>query len=135
MPDAFDTGPRRSDVELWRPLPILDSAMLPRNMLKTAVALVAYALLAAAACGSDDGANSCVGENTFSTTKTGGSCQVNIFSTPERAVYCAKNAAGSYACLCGAAVDNPTMFVSNDICDLEADARVCQAVSRCGFSF
>ena len=105
-------------------------------MLKTAGAMVFFSLLATtAACGGDDGAKSCVGEATFSTAKTGGLCQVNIFSAPERAVYCAKNATGSYDCLCGAAVENPKMFISDDICDLEADARVCEAVSRCGFSF
>lgn len=106
-------------------------------MLKASRAIfLAVGLLATtSACGGGDAADSCVGGNLFSTTKTGGLCQVNIFSTPERSVYCAKNAAGSYECLCGAAAENPDMFVSDDICDLEADARICEAVSRCGFSF
>jgi hypothetical protein len=87
-----------------------------------------------ASCGTDDG--SCdVGSQRWSTAKSGGLCQVNIFSTPEKAMYCAKNAMGTYSCACGpvSASPPPLEFISPDMCDLEADARLCAAISACSF--
>lgn len=104
-------------------------------MFLTAALLGATLWATVSACGGGDEADSCVGGNLYSTARSGGLCQVNVFSTPERAVYCAKNAAGRYECLCGPAAENPNRFVSDDICDLGAEARICEAVSRCGFSF
>jgi hypothetical protein len=97
--------------------------------------VVCFAVTAAlySACGSDGGP-SCDLPELWSTATSGdgSTCQVNIFTDPEYAVYCG-GTTGNWDCACGPAVDNPDEFVSEDFCDLEDEARVCEAIARCGF--
>lgn len=65
-------------------------------------------------------------------TGDGSTCQVNFFTDPEFAVYCGGET-GNWDCACGPIADNPDEFVSDDFCDLSAEARACQAIERCGF--
>jgi len=96
------------------------------------IGLVLAGLLAGS-CGSDG--PSCDLPEQWSSAKSGdGSlCQVNIYTdTDEYAVYCG-GATGSWDCACGAAVDNPDEFASEDFCDLSPEERVCEAIARCNF--
>lgn len=69
----------------------------------------------------------------FSTSSSGGSCQLNLFcTTDEPAVYCSDEGDGTFTCNCGAAVDNPPSFTSTDFCDLEFEAAACEAMAQCG---
>ena len=82
-------------------------------------------------CGSDS-EPSCQ----YSTADSGGLCQINFFCEDgvDRAVYCAGNASGAYECACGAVVDNPLEFVSDEFCDVEGEDRYRLAVEACGFA-
>jgi hypothetical protein len=64
--------------------------------------------------------------------RSGDLCQVNFFTQPEHAVYCGRSA-GNWNCACGPAAENPMEFTSTDFCDLDAEARACQTIERCGF--
>jgi len=94
------------------------------------VFVVSASLLA----GCSGGGESCAGSAQWSTATSGGLCQVNIFTTPEQAVYCAEKADGTFDCACGPIADNPTMFTSADFCKLDGEERVCAAVEQCGFA-
>ena len=48
-------------------------------------------------------------------------------------VYC-EGATGHWECACGPLADNPSTYVSPDMCDLTPEERVCQAISRCAFA-
>lgn len=86
--------------------------------------------LAGGGCAGDGAA--CDLPTQWSSAKSGGLCQVNFFTTPEHAVYCG-GTTGNWDCACGPAVDNPKHFVSADFCDLDEEARACQAIEQCGF--
>ncbi len=62
----------------------------------------------------------------------GSTCQVNLFGATEHAAYCG-GTPGNWSCACGPAAENPRTFVSEDLCELDGDARVCQAIARCGW--
>jgi hypothetical protein len=85
-----------------------------------------------AGCGSDGA--SCDLPTNWSSARSGdGSlCQVNFFTTPDYSVYCG-GTTGAWDCACGPIAQNPMEFTSEDFCDLEAEARACQAIERCGF--
>jgi hypothetical protein len=68
----------------------------------------------------------------WSTATSGGLCQANLWcDNDEPAVYCGELGDGTFDCACGAAVDDPPEFISDDFCDLEDEARVCQAIEQC----
>lgn len=95
---------------------------------------IAFAcLLAAGACGGGDDGAGCDLPEQWSAASSGGLCQVNFFTEPEHAVYCAENGDGEYACACGPAAGNPREFVSPDFCRLEGEARACAAIAACDF--
>ena len=101
-------------------------------VLTISVVCIAIMLAAGSACGS----GSCGLEpGKWSTANSGGLCQANYFGSPERAVYCGEQSDGTYECACGAAADNPKMFVSDDFCDLKGEERLCEAVAQCGWEF
>lgn len=104
------------------------------RMHRILVLCVALSGLAGAGCGGDGGA-SCDLPELWSSAKSGdgSTCQVNIFTTPEHAVYCG-GTTGNWDCACGPAAAMPMEFVSEDFCDLEPEERVCQAIERCGFT-
>lgn len=81
-------------------------------------------------CGGDGG--SCELPTNWSSARSGDLCQVNFFTTPEHAVYCG-GSSGNWDCACGPIAENPMPFTSEDFCDLEPEARACQAIERCGF--
>jgi hypothetical protein len=84
-------------------------------------------------CGSD--ASSCDIVDNWSTAKSGSLCQVNLYSTPEKAMYCGTLADGTYDCSCGpvSAMPPPKKFASADMCVLQDEARVCAAIAACGW--
>jgi len=86
--------------------------------------------LVGTACGGDGAA--CDLPTNWSSASSGGLCQVNFFTVPEYAVYCG-GTSGNWDCACGPAAENPMHFISEDLCDLESEARACQAIERCGF--
>jgi hypothetical protein len=88
-------------------------------------------MLAALSC--DSGGSCDLPAGGWSTATSGGLCQANFFGDTEYAVYCAQNAAGDYACACGADVDNPLEFTSTDFCDIDGEERACLAIEVCGF--
>ena len=90
------------------------------------------AILALTACADDGGSCELPPQWSTATSGDGSTCQVNIFTTPEHAVYCG-GSTGNWQCACGPAADNPPEFTSEDFCDLSDEARVCQAIARCGF--
>lgn len=95
--------------------------------------LVPGALLGAIVGGCGGGGPSCDLPPQWSAASSGGLCQVNLFTTPEHAVYCG-GSTGNWDCACGPASENPKKFTSADFCDLEPEERACQAIDQCGFS-
>jgi hypothetical protein len=90
--------------------------------------------VASASCDSGNSGGECgLSAGTWSTATSGGLCQANFFGDTEYAVYCAQNAEGRYECACGPIVENPQEFTSTDFCDLEGEARACEAIKVCGF--
>jgi len=102
---------------------------MPRVLVRLA-ALLALGL--GSGCGGDGGAT-CDLPMQWSTASSGGLCQVNFFTDPEHAVFCG-GSTGNWDCACGPASENPAEFTSADFCDLDDEARACQAIERCGFS-
>ena len=98
------------------------------NVLAKLAALLA---LVGSGCGGDGG--TCDLPEQWSSASSGGLCQVNFFTDPEHAVFCG-GTTGNWDCACGPAAENPTKFTSEDFCDLDDEARACQAIDRCGFS-
>lgn len=88
-------------------------------------------ILLLTACGSEG--SECVEAGKWSAANSGGLCQVNIFGDVDYAAYCTKKADNSYDCACGAVAENPLEFSSDDFCDLDGEARVCEAIARCGW--
>jgi len=78
------------------------------------------------------GGGACDLPDQWSSAKSGGLCQVNFYTSPERAVYCG-GSTGNWDCACGPAVDNPPRFTSPDFCDLDDEERACQAIEACNF--
>jgi hypothetical protein len=95
------------------------------------VLLVCAVLVGLVNVGCDGG--SCDLPTNWSSASSGGLCQVNFFTEPEHAVYCG-GTTGNWDCACGPIAENPVEFNSEDFCDLEPEARACQAIERCGFS-
>jgi hypothetical protein len=91
------------------------------------------ALLALVGSGCGGGGGTCDLPPQWSTASSGGLCQVNFFTEPEHAVFCG-GSSGNWDCACGPAAENPLTFTSADFCDLDDEARACQAIDRCGFS-
>jgi hypothetical protein len=91
-------------------------------------------VILSAACGSGDGGSDCELPEEWSTAVSGGLCQVNFYTEPEQAVYCARNADDEFSCACGPAAEDPEEFVSADFCELDGEARACAAIEICGFS-
>lgn len=96
-----------------------------------------FALLFLVACGSeadepvDTGSCDVICQPSMASSSAD-SCQVNLFcTTTEPAVYCSDDGAGGWDCSCGAAVDNPPSFISPDLCDLDMDDAVCEALANC----
>ncbi len=83
-------------------------------------------------CGGDE---TCALPAQWSSARSGdgSTCQVNIFGATEHAAYCG-GSAGNWRCACGPVAEQPLEFTSTDFCELDAEARVCQAIERCGFA-
>ncbi len=94
--------------------------------------LLTCAALLGLVSGCGGGGGSCDLPTQWSSARSGDLCQVNFFTSPEHAVYCG-GATGNWACACGPLAENPAEFTSEDFCDLDAEARACQAIERCGF--
>ena len=103
-------------------------------MKRTLLTMATAALLAlgGVSCGSDEGGCG-LPDGMWSTAHTGQSCQVNIFGDTEYAAYCSENQNGGFNCACGAAAENPLEFTSEDLCDLDGQERICEAVAECGW--
>lgn len=101
--------------------------------MKQILLLAALLLCAGTACGDADGASCDLEAGRWSVASSGGLCQANFFGDVEYAVYCATTEDGQYDCACGAASEDPETFLSDDFCDLEGEARACEAIARCGF--
>jgi len=101
----------------------------------TPLLLAAFALVLAACdtgTDTDDGDDGCDIPCQWSTATSGGLCQVNLWcDNDEPAAYCGEIGGGSWNCACGPAVDDPPEFVSDDFCDIDDEARVCQALEQC----
>ena len=99
-------------------------------MLRLVAASIALAALTA--CG---GGPSCELPAQWSSASSGdgSTCQVNIFAPSEHAAYCG-GSSGNWSCACGPLSENPLEFVSTDLCDLDPEERVCQAIERCGYA-
>ena len=67
----------------------------------------------------------------YSTANSGGLCQANAYCDVEFSVYCGEEEDGSYSCDCGPAAESPPSFSSDDFCDLDGEARLCEALERC----
>ncbi len=95
--------------------------------------LLLLLVVAGAGCGGEAGGSCGLEDGRWSVANAGGLCQANFFGDVEYAVYCSANADGEYDCACGAASEAPREFVSADFCDLEGEARACEAIARCDF--